>query len=80
MTDKIEIAVTDRGCGLGSEELSRVFEPFFTTKTHGLGIGLSICLTIINLHGGELWLANDADGGARASLTLPCRQSSAEAT
>jgi C4-dicarboxylate-specific signal transduction histidine kinase len=71
VADKIEIAVADTGCGLGSEEQSRVFEPFFTTKIHGLGLGLSICTNIINSHGGELKLANDLDGGARATFTLP---------
>ena len=72
--DKIEIAIADSGCGLGSEEQRRVFEPFFTTKIHGLGLGLSICSNIVNSHGGELKLANDLDGGARATFTLPRRQ------
>jgi PAS domain S-box-containing protein len=68
--DQIETAVSDLGHGLSPQAQGRVFEPFFTTKPHGLGLGLSICSTLINLHGGTLQLTNNAEGGARASFTV----------
>ena len=69
----VEAAVADRGRGLTSEERDRLFQPFFTTKEHGLGLGLSICSTIVKSHGGDLRIDNDAGGGAVAVLTLPSR-------
>jgi PAS domain S-box-containing protein len=72
--ESIEIVVKDRGHGLAPVSTKQLFEPFFTTKDHGLGLGLSICLTIVKSHGGELSLANHADGGVTAILTLPSRQ------
>ena len=68
--DQIETAVSDLGHGLSPQAQGRVFEPFFTTKRHGLGLGLSICSTLINLHGGTLQLTNNVEGGARASFTV----------
>jgi C4-dicarboxylate-specific signal transduction histidine kinase len=66
----IELSVRDCGHGLAREDLERVFEPFYTTKTTGLGLGLAICRTIIGVHGGRIWVANNKDRGATVRFTL----------
>jgi two-component system sensor kinase FixL len=68
----IEVSVTDSGRGLSSQVISKVFDPFFTTKSTGMGMGLPICHTIIEAHGGRIWAENNADGrGATFRFTLP---------
>ncbi|UCE62119.1 MAG: PAS domain S-box protein [Phycisphaerales bacterium] len=69
--DHVEFAITDSGPGLPSDSRDRVFETFFTTKRNGLGMGLSICRSIIEAHGGRLRAANDPGGGAMFVFTLP---------
>jgi len=66
----VEISVSDRGGGIPAGDLERIFEPFVTTKEHGIGLGLSICHTIVSAHGGRLWAENIA-GGAMFRCTLP---------
>ena len=65
------VEVRDNGTGIVPEKLESIFEPFVTTKPDGLGMGLSICRTIIERHGGKLWAANNDDRGATFSITLP---------
>jgi signal transduction histidine kinase len=56
--------IRDRGTGIASEDIERIFQPFVSTKVQGLGMGLAICRSIIEAHGGRLWAENDANGGA----------------
>jgi C4-dicarboxylate-specific signal transduction histidine kinase len=67
----VEIMVRDHGPGIPSEVLSRLYEPFFTTKRDGLGMGLSICRSIAEAHGGHLQASNNPDGGATFAFRLP---------
>jgi C4-dicarboxylate-specific signal transduction histidine kinase len=67
----LRIEVSDLGRGLPPGEADMAFEPFFTTKPHGLGLGLSVCRTIINAHGGSLGVANNPGRGATFHCILP---------
>lgn len=68
---RLKVDIADCGRGIDVAASGRLFQPFFTTKEHGLGLGLSICATIVKAHGGDLALDNNGEGGATASLTLP---------
>jgi PAS domain S-box-containing protein len=65
------VAVRDTGHGLRPESLPRLFEPFFTTKPDGMGMGLSICRSIIEAHGGRLWATGCEPRGALFQFTIP---------
>jgi signal transduction histidine kinase len=65
------ISVTDHGTGIREDRLSSLFQPFFTTKSRGLGLGLSICRSIIEAHGGSLWAFNNPGRGATFCVSLP---------
>jgi len=67
----VMISVRDSGPGLPAADLERVFEPFHTTKPNGLGMGLSISRSIIEAHGGRLWVAANAPRGANFVFTVP---------
>jgi signal transduction histidine kinase len=65
------VAVQDSGPGLTPESIDRLFDPFYTTKPSGMGMGLSICRSIIEAHGGRIAAENEsAHGGARLYFTL----------
>src|SRR6202030_4652533 len=65
------VAVRDSGPGIDPEKLERVFEAFYTTKSSGVGIGLSICRSIIDAHGGRLWIEANTPPGATCHFTAP---------
>jgi C4-dicarboxylate-specific signal transduction histidine kinase len=65
------IEVRDSGVGIASEHLAHIFEAFYTTRPEGMGMGLSICRTIIEAHGGRLWAESIKDKGATLRFTLP---------
>jgi C4-dicarboxylate-specific signal transduction histidine kinase len=67
----VEVKIYDRGTGLPPLQENQVFQPFFTTKKRGLGLGLSICTSIVKLHGGTLSLQNNVREGATAVFRLP---------
>jgi PAS domain S-box-containing protein len=65
------VAVRDFGTGLDEQDLHRIFEPFYTTKPEGLGMGLAICRSIVEAHGGRLRASNNPDRGATFMFTIP---------
>jgi hypothetical protein len=68
------VAVRDSGPGIDPEHLGRIFESFYTTKPKGTGMGLSICRTIIDAHGGRLWVEANEPRGTIFRFTLPAVQ------
>jgi signal transduction histidine kinase len=67
----VSIIVEDSGSGIGAEERDRIFKPFFTTKSSGMGLGLSLCRTIVEDHGGNLRLIKTDSYGSIFEITLP---------
>ena len=67
----VRVAVRDTGHGLRPESLPRLFEPFYTTKPDGMGMGLSICRSIVEAHGGRLWATSCEPRGALFQFTIP---------
>ena len=71
------VAVQDSGPGLAPANLERLFEAFYTTKPGGMGMGLSICRSIIEAHGGRMWVSANVPQGAIFQFTLPAHPDSA---
>jgi signal transduction histidine kinase len=65
------VAISDSGPGLSPEGAERIFAPFYTTKSTGLGMGLSICRSIVDAHGGQLWASANVPRGAVFQFTVP---------
>ena len=72
-TQQVLVSVTDCGVGISAENADRLFNAFFTTKTNGMGMGLSICRSIIEAHGGRLWASANLPHGATFQFTLPVK-------
>ena len=70
-----ELSVSDRGPGIPEDKLKQVFEPFFTTKAEGMGMGLSIARTIVEMHGGSIRVEGRNGGGATFRVQVPLAQS-----
>jgi signal transduction histidine kinase len=68
---QVLLGVTDCGVGISTEDADRLFTAFFTTKTNGMGMGLSICRSIIEAHGGRLWATANMPHGVTFQFTLP---------
>lgn len=67
----LQVAVADSGTGIDPARLDRIFEPFYTTKPEGMGMGLSICRSIVEAHGGRLWADSHAPHGSIFRFILP---------
>ncbi len=68
--NEILVSVADTGPGIGAENLEKIFDAYYTTKAHGMGMGLSICRSIIESHGGRLWVSQ-GDRGLTFYVSLP---------
>ena len=76
-TARVLVSVTDCGVGIAAEDTDRLFNAFFTTKSSGMGMGLSICRSIVEAHGGQLWATADLPHGATFQFTLPANTGTA---
>jgi C4-dicarboxylate-specific signal transduction histidine kinase len=76
-TDQVLVAVRDSGIGIDPEIANRLFDAFFTTKPKGMGMGLSICRSIIEAHGGEMWASPNDGPGATFLFTVQSQQEAA---
>jgi signal transduction histidine kinase len=74
---KVEVTVRDSGPGLPAEDPEQLFQPFFSTKANGMGLGLAICRSIVEAHGGELRAWPDTAGGAAFQFSLNVSRSEA---
>jgi signal transduction histidine kinase len=69
--DPVRVAVQDSGPGLSPQSVNRLFDAFYTTKPMGMGMGLTICRSIIEAHGGRLWVTANEPRGVTFQFTLP---------
>jgi signal transduction histidine kinase len=67
----VHLSIADTGTGVKPSDVARVFQPMFTTKARGMGMGLSICQSIIENHDGRIWVSPGANGGSIFQFELP---------
>lgn len=70
----VVLEISDTGVGIAQEEVPKIFEPFYSTRFDGLGIGLSLCYSIVDFHGGELWVRSQPEQGTTFRVILPIAQ------
>jgi signal transduction histidine kinase len=70
-TDTVIVTVADCGTGIDPKDLNQIFEPFYTTKATGMGMGLAICRSIVESHGGRLWVTPVLPYGTAFHIALP---------
>jgi signal transduction histidine kinase len=70
-SNRLELSVKDSGIGIETKNIDRIFDPFFTTKSNGMGMGLAICKSIAEAHGGTLSASANAPHGSVFRLVLP---------
>jgi C4-dicarboxylate-specific signal transduction histidine kinase len=78
-SNKVHVSIEDTGTGIKPSDVARVFQPMFTTKARGMGMGLSICQSIIEDHDGRIWVSPRANGGSIFQFELPMAASKAQA-
>ncbi len=76
-SDHVLVAVEDTGTGIDQNDLNRIFDSFYTTKSNGMGMGLSICRSIVETHGGRIWASSEGDRGSIFSVKLPAYKAGA---
>jgi hypothetical protein len=74
--DRVEVVVSDSGCGVSAEQERQLFAPFFTTKSNGTGMGLAISRSIVETHDGRIWVKRNHGGGVAMCFTLALRNES----
>ena len=76
--DCVRLTVQDTGVGINQQEMERLFDAFYTTKSNGMGMGLSVCRSIIENHSGRLWATRNDGPGATFSFSIPCAAQSSK--
>jgi len=75
--DEVVVSVQDSGVGIDPANMNRLFHAFFTTRANGMGMGLSICRSIMESHGGRVWASNNTGPGSTFQFALPLRMQDA---
>ena len=75
-TPMVEVAISDTGCGVSEQQEQALFMPFVSTKPNGMGVGLNICRSFVELHQGRLWFQRNAQSGSTFCMSLPLADAS----